>query len=905
MTELHTEVGQSGVLLVLDGPAELPLGTAVRDLARNQSEAQTLHLLDELWADGSLERIDTGKWLIPFERLLDVDEATSRILALPSQDSTTHVELRSRGIATSSDFEIWVDLTHPVFGRLDPNAQSGPAFLMPSGECVLLTPALWKLMAAIRDAPPADAPTEDRFEYLSQCVTLARSVSAEIDGYLSENALEIVSDIGLEVTEQNDELHIAPKTDDLDAQSLLLPNGKARPFPTRTDATGKRRRVVSSSAAREKIEQIATNSILHGTDVPKFLQNPEAFLPEGMDLSDFSERVRGFRTRVYNSRPYLHVPRKPGGWLDFEDIKYGVRLDGNVDGEAEQEITADEYRKLADQAEASGERFVKHEGGWIEVDSDQASQFIDTTDRIRSLEQRGQRLSMRFLLDVIPNIEILEFEVDLPEDAYQPREWKSKLPIIEPPGSLNAKLDKHQLLGFRWLSYLNSIEAGGLLADEMGVGKTLQVIALFAKLFDEGRLSPALVVLPKTLIPNWQTELTTFAPGIDRLHVHSGSHRTRSAEFLSSMNVVITTYDTARQDQLLLGSIDWTVVVADEAQFVKNPTAARTSVVKAMKAKQALALTGTPVENGLLDFWCIMDFVQPGLLRSWSDFRNVYERPVVQATDPSDREELVEQLLSKLDPHFLRRLKSEVLADLPPKNISAPDMTKLSLQQRQMYSSIIANAKAAGRGAILGAITKLLILCSHPRAHTGDWDTADGSELIAECPKLQVAIEVLEKVKAVNEKALIFTNWKATQKILQRAIWSHFDVTAEIVNGDITSRRQTIIDQFRQSNGFNVLILAPEVAGFGLNLIEANHVIHYTRPWNPAKENQATDRVHRRGQERPVTVYYPTVEGTVEERLAELLASKSQLAQDVLRPTQDRIVTAEELLNGVDLAENA
>ena len=148
MTEVRTEVSRDGVLLVLDRPAELPLGTTVRDLARSQSEAQTLHLLDDLWADGSLERIETGKWLIPFERLLHVDEATSRILALPSHDPRIRAELRSRGIATSSDFEIWADLIHSDFGRLDPSNQSGPAFLMSGGECVLLSPALWKLVAA-------------------------------------------------------------------------------------------------------------------------------------------------------------------------------------------------------------------------------------------------------------------------------------------------------------------------------------------------------------------------------------------------------------------------------------------------------------------------------------------------------------------------------------------------------------------------------------------------------------------------------------------------------------------------------------------------------------------------------------------------------------------------------------
>ncbi|MEQ8690774.1 MAG: DEAD/DEAH box helicase, partial [Pseudomonadales bacterium] len=470
--------------------------------------------------------------------------------------------------------------------------------------------------------------------------------------------------------------------------------------------------------------------------------------------------------------------------------------------------------------------------------------------------------------------------------------------------SFKAVLDQHQLLGFRWLCYLNEKQAGGLLADDMGVGKTAQVIALLTQLHEDHRLSPALVVLPKSLITNWMSELLSFAPTIDRIYVHADADRSRSADFLSSMNIVITTYDTARLDQVMLGGIDWTVVIADEAQFVKNPTAARTSVVKALKSKQALALTGTPVENGLIEFWCIMDYVQPGLLKSWSEFRSSYERPLVEADTGEERELLVETLLGELDPHFLRRMKEEVLRDLPPKHYQPPILVSLGDLQKRRYQEIVLAAKGAGRGAVLGAITRLLMTCAHPRASVDDWQHIAGEELIAECPKLQVTIEIVSGICRKNEKVLIFTGWKSVQRILQKAVWATFGVSAEIVNGDVTTRRQAIIDQFRAEEGFGVLILAPEVAGFGLNIIEANNVIHYTRPWNPAKENQATDRVHRRGQTKPVTVYYPTVDGTVENKLAELLSEKSQLTRDVLRPTSERTVSLDDLAEDLELKDN-
>lgn len=902
MGKLRTKVTDQGVLIDSDVPLHLPLGSEVRDLAKSPEEATVYFALDELWQDGHIDSAGEGSWIVPFDSLLYLEESTAKVLRLPQPDRTIRSEIKSVGIATDRNFHIELEFFHPDMGRLDSSRQFGPAFILTGGSCVLLPVPSWKLATAVASRPAEDAPTEDRFEYLSRCVALAEEASAQIDGYLSDNALEVISDVGLEIEEAGEEIHLGAAANELTNKDLVLPNGKARPFPIMRGADGKRRRLVSSVKARASIEEIAAKSKLSGTQVPEFLTNPEAFVPEGVDLSDFSGRVRGFHTKVYNSRPYLHVSKEPRGWLE---IDLGVTTEGTLDGEDGESISVDDYRELVDQAKENGERFVKHRGQWIEIDESSANQFIQTIDKVERLKEKEPRISAQLLLDVIPNVELLEFEVDIPDEITPERPWFQELPDINPPPEFSAVLDSHQLLGFRWLVYLHELGAGGLLADEMGVGKTAQVIALLTKLHVEDQLSPALVVLPKTLVSNWMEELAKFAPSIDRLHVHTGPQRSKSSEFLESMNIVLTTYDTARQDQMLLGTIDWTVVIADEAQFIKNPTAARTSVVKALKADQALALTGTPVENGLIEFWCIMDYVQPGLLKSWSDFRKDHERPLVSASDDLERERLANDLLTRLDPHYLRRLKREVLADLPEKRIAEPIKVSLSPLQRARYQSIVEGAKDGGRGAVLGAITKLLMTCSHPRASEGDWEVADGDALIAESPKLAATLEVLEKVHRSQEKVLVFTTWKSTQKILQRAIWARFGVMAEIVNGDLTSRRQAVIDQFRNHSGFGVLILAPEVAGFGLNLVEANHVIHYTRPWNPAKENQATDRVHRRGQQKPVTVYYPIVAGTVEDRLAELLAEKSKLTHDVLRPSNERMVSADELMNNIELSEIA
>jgi SNF2 family DNA or RNA helicase len=341
------------------------------------------------------------------------------------------------------------------------------------------------------------------------------------------------------------------------------------------------------------------------------------------------------------------------------------------------------------------------------------------------------------------------------------------------------------------------------------------------------------------------------------------------------------------------------MVVCDEAQYAKNPTTQRTCAVKALKSKHRSALTGTPVENGLIEFWCIMDFVQPGLLGSWADFRKEFERPIVEGNE-SERDAKINTLLSKIKGCYLRRMKDQVL-DLPGKTAQILE-TKLSDFQFQIYQTIVREAKVGGRGAKLAAISKLLMLCAHP-------STARGFPIVIEkedvnCPKLKKTIEILDEIRRHGEKAIVFTDYKVVQRVLQDAIRTTLGIWPDIINGEITKNRQSIIDIFSEKEGFNVIILGHQVAGVGLNITSANHVIHYTRPWNPAKENQATDRAYRIGQNKPVSVYYPIVKDerfkTVEDRLDELIKSKEKLARDVLRPTKDMQVKIEDLIDCID-----
>jgi SNF2 family DNA or RNA helicase len=297
-----------------------------------------------------------------------------------------------------------------------------------------------------------------------------------------------------------------------------------------------------------------------------------------------------------------------------------------------------------------------------------------------------------------------------------------------------------------------------------------------------------------------------------------------------------------------------------------------------------------------------MDFVQPGLLGSWADFRTNYERPIIEA-DTGPRDELVTKLLGEIRGHYLRRLKSEILGDLPPKH---PQYRPVALedQQYQLYREIARRGKLGGKGAALGAIQRLIMLCAHPAAVASQGGFASYPDY--QFPKITETIKILTDIKSADEKVVIFTDFKLVQHHLQDAIRNTFGIWPDIINGELTQNRQRVIDLFSEKPGFNVIILGHQVGGVGLNITAANHVIHYTRPWNPAKENQATDRTHRIGQTKPVSIYYPIVKDerfkTVEERLDELIRSKEDLARDVLRPSAEMKVQIEELLDCLDAA---
>jgi len=431
------------------------------------------------------------------------------------------------------------------------------------------------------------------------------------------------------------------------------------------------------------------------------------------------------------------------------------------------------------------------------------------------------------------------------------------------PSGIDATLYEYQLAGWRWLKFLLSEGAGGLLADEMGLGKTLQIIGVLS---DSGSvpLRPALIVAPGSLLENWCREIERFAPHLKTVK-HHGPLRTGSPAELRANDVVVTSYDTAVSDNSLLNMILWKVVVLDEAQFIRNPNAQRTRAVKRLRREAGLAVTGTPIENRLLDVWSIMDFVLPGHLGDAKSFEAAFP-------DDVDGAARLEPMVSPL---MLRRRIADVAQDLPSR-IDIPQMLELDDSEAAAYDAERARIRAEyGASATLVSLTSLRRFCAHPSLMgeaVGQGDPMSFS-------KFRRLDEIVEEIFERNEKVIVFTSFTVMADMIARHVQTRFDAFAGIIDGRLEiANRQPLIDAFGAVNGPAALVLNPRAGGAGLNITAANHVIHYNPEWNPALEDQASARAHRRGQVLPVTVHRLLVADSVEDVVNSRLERKRELS---------------------------
>jgi hypothetical protein len=659
-----------------------------------------------------------------------------------------------------------------------------------------------------------------------------------------------------------------------------------------------------------------------------------------LDLSRYHDRVEAIGIET----PYgiISVPlTQKGAWLP-DDKELELLLTG-FDGAGETPVAFDRkelthFVEAVAEAEKEGRQSVPlPRGGTMPLA--QAQSFVEALPRglIEELptkqgpgadkpSPRGRTgLLLKRNVDELDYVTRREIGLRPPEGAVP------LLPTTLRPG---ASLKDHQLYGLLWLQHLFTqspdLCRGALLADDMGLGKTLQVLALIARAReDDPDLDPALVVAPVTLLDNWNKEIerfftlgslpviTLYGEQLKEFKVHRGDIDARlRAEGLQRFlrpgwhegaAIVLTTYETLRDYEFSFGDVRWSIVTCDEAQRIKNPNALVSRAAKKLKSRFCLAATGTPVENNLTDLWSLFDFIQPGLLEPLNVFNRNYRRPIEAKTDLE--RERVDELRRIIEPQILRRVKSDVARDLPNKLFDpACRSLKMSTRQRQLYAGAIQATKAASAASktgteILELINVLRRICTDPRA---------GGELEAPLPplstyrqtspKLDWLIATLESIRAKGEKAIVFIDRRDIQRLVQAYVREAFGFAPEIINGETPTAfaspdsRQRRIDRFQSTPGFSVIVLSPIAAGVGLNIQEANHVIHFMRHWNPAKEDQATDRAYRIGQERDVYVYTPIVTGdgwiSFDERLDELLERKRDIATNMLNGADD--VTAQE-----------
>lgn len=705
-------------------------------------------------------------------------------------------------------------------------------------------------------------------------------------------------------------------------------------------------KVILSEKQKESLGKVKAHSRVSKDD-RIILTKPQAFFdPEVIDfeiplfedgkLITWSERVIGIGEYRYKAIPFVRPNKDP--WLPPEG---GILLDDEL-----LNIHPEEREKVKEDLEKA----IKQKVPFIEYAGKKIPARPEVLDAINNLikdrykgetfkddgDKRGNKEDNTSKVLVIKdNIKEDEFGV-----AVQERTGDTQIPIPLKPGK---KFLGHQQTGVRWLQncWINGYR-GCLLADDMGLGKTLQALSFISwikKIKEPHQKKKILIITPVVLLENWKNEYGRFMEPVfgpfyelyDRglrdivtTEISKALNISREIDVrnkedaekilkmgkgllldlheLAKHEVILTTYETVRNYQFSLGLINWDVLVLDECQKIKTPNAMVTSAVKAMKYDFGLVLTGTPIENSWVDLWSIIDFVQPGYLGSLREFSMKYQHPLKK--EETDRESLGKELKKKVDPIIKRRMKEDNLEGLPEKIIMKHDKEKMPEVQLNRYLEVIKNARSASSESgnkkthIFNTIRTLSDISLHPDLpYLSDLSFAKKTddEIINLSSRFITTFNLISEIKKKDEKVIVFLISRKMQRVVKRLLDNKFKIETHIINGQVKgSERQHLIDAFQDTLGFNVIILSPDAAGVGLNITEANHAIHLSRTWNPAKEDQASDRIYRIGQKKDVFIHIPMsvhpkfdndeYRGTFDQKLDRLLDEKRGLHKTILFP---------------------
>lgn len=797
---------------------------------------------------------------------------------------------------------------------------------------------------------PAHKQSPDAFRLFGEIKALAATAGVETDGFMTGREIIEASEIGVQIIEEEgDRISLVPSSDKLDDEDFAKQfklNTSLQQYDVKTK-DGHNASVLLTPEVKEVLGRMSTAQRLGGAEKAKILSNPEALFDGvngSVSLKGFSERIQGIGDFPFVSKPFVQKS-VTGIFDDVNALNLADRFTAGIKftypNGAETEIRFDsieelkEFSSQIETAKHEGTGFVEFYGKTIQLNQAFVSAFQELTDKFLPKEynrvEKSEKSGGKYLL-ILTNEGEVEFE-----SPQHIEHFEGPLADPELPRSLlpSTVLKDHQKRGIAWLQRNFELgRSGCLLADDMGLGKTLQLLTFLASLIERGGVisetdspegppwKPILIVAPVILVENgtWISDMRRFFEGEGSIFWPCLTLRGNSLNLLRRVagletqigeatlditelhkhRVVITNYETVVNYQHSFAKTDWSVIVTDEAQEYKTPSTKVSHALKSLSASFRVACTGTPVETKISDVWNIFDFVEPGKLGSAQEFRSRYEIPLDAETKVTlALQELKERLqFNTPNAHLLRRDKNE-LVDLPRKHEHQLEC-ELMPSQRDYHLSLLTRAAVGGAANHpFKLVNEFLRLYQHPSL-VPNFQLPDPESAVADCHKLSVLVMKLDEIRGQREKALIFVRTLDMQQILADVLKHRFGLSVNIINGSSKrgpsssarpTTRKAIISRFRESVGFDVLILSPEVAGMGLTLTEANHVFHYGRWWNPAKEAQATDRVFRIGQEKDVHVYHliakdPTNEAfaTFDQKLDTLLRRRMALAKDFLAP---------------------
>lgn len=613
------------------------------------------------------------------------------------------------------------------------------------------------------------------------------------------------------------------------------------------------------------------------------LEEAYAFLRDG--ASELAECGFGIRTPPWWGRATHKLAAKmqigpPSAGSGLFGLQGLLQYDLQI-AIGDQTLTVEDLERLA----ALKVPLVRWRGQWVELRSEEVQAALRAMRRAQNGGLTVAEALAAAAQGSIDDLPLSEFRAEGPLRALlEADRAESLVEQVSPPPGLKGELRPYQLRGLAWAAFLRRLGLGGCLADDMGLGKTVQTLALRLHARTEAG-TPWLLVAPTSVVSNWRREAAKFAPDL-RVLIYHGAERLKGARFLraaAESELVLTSYALLWRDEKLLKQVTWDTVVLDEAQGIKNPLSRAARAARNLDVRHRFALTGTPVENRLTELWSLFEFLNPGYLGPITSFREIFANRIERFGD----EGTARQLQRLVRPMILRRLKSDpsIAPDLPAK-LEQREFCPLTPEQATLYEATVRDMMeqieaASGierRGRILSALTKLKQVCDHPALLLHDRSPVPGRS-----GKLERLVEMLTEAFEEGDRALVFTQYAEMGEMLREHLSRTFQVDVPFLHGSLSAReRDLLIQRFQDERGPPVFVLSLRAGGFGLNLTRANRVFHFDRWWNPAVEDQATDRAHRIGQPSRVIVHKFVTEGTLEERIEQLLEQKRGLADRVL-----------------------